>query len=206
MALRYPPSYNPAALRSPSAYSAAAYGAIEDAAISRARSNQTGRTQREMDDSRYPVTQWLAREGFLGPDAKTTAIEIEAWRQGSAQAGVRLAEAKHHLSRLMSGNDPLAAALGRPAPASQDLTAAREAVTAADDVCIQFRISPTAVEVQHAWLALWDSPNSVWTAALDAIEKVKGPEADRARSWLLYHLGAQGGLARTGGNWILAAG
>jgi hypothetical protein len=58
-------------------------------------------------------------------------------------------------------------------------------------------------------MRLWDSPDSTWVSCLDAIEGVKGPEADQARSWLTYHLigqselGRRGVLARTGGNWIL---
>jgi hypothetical protein len=201
------------AVRYPSPHNAAAYGAVEAggvASISRTRSAQTARTQNEMDQARFPVLQWLCAQGHLGPEAKKTGAEIEAWRQGSAQAGARLAEARRRQLSLVNPNSAVAAALGRPAATPQDIAAARDAVVAAEDVCSQFRVSSTAVEVQQAWLALWNSPDSVWEAALDAIEGVKGAEADQARRWLTHHLigsselGRQGRLARTGGHWILA--
>jgi hypothetical protein len=203
-------------MRHPAAYSAqAAYNPrpeavtdAGDAAVSRARSAQTFRTRNEHDQARYPVLQWLCGSGVLGDAAKKTGAEIERWRQGSAAAAARLAEARAHHTRLANSSNAVAAALGRAGPTAEGLAAARQAVVDAEDVCVEFRVSPTVVELQGSWMRLWNSPDSVWVAALDALEHTKGPEADRARSWLTFHLtrdsDRRGELARSGGNWIVA--
>jgi hypothetical protein len=211
MPIRHPASYSPAPRAA--SYNPAVTGAVTDAgdaSISRARSARAFKTQNQMDEARYGVTQWLCAQGVLGDAAKKTGAEIERWRQGSAAAAARLAEARQHLLALVNGNDPVAVALGRAASSSQDFDAARQAVTAAEDVATAFRVSPTTAQVQRSWLALWNSADRVWLDALDALEHTKGPEADMARSWLTDHLtrasDRQGNLARSGGNWIVVAG